>query len=102
MLPDEKIGCHHTGFAKKCRALVSSGKCGRWIQVVGTNPNTGESVNRYDCVDNWIPILLIENSQQTRQAGAAIESFRNEMVKLNEIGMALPPGDAPALLGKLG
>ena len=31
----------------------------------------------------WQPILMIENSQQTRQAGAAIESFRNEMVKQN-------------------
>lgn len=28
-------------------------------------------------------MLLIENSQQQRQTGAAIESFRNEMVKLN-------------------
>jgi hypothetical protein len=26
-------------------------------------------------------MLLIEGSQQTRQAGAAIESFRNEVVK---------------------
>jgi hypothetical protein len=32
----------------------------------------------------WLPILMIEGSQQTRQAGAAIESFRNEMVKSNE------------------
>ena len=27
--------------------------------------------------------MMIENSQQTRQAGASIESFRNEMVKAN-------------------
>lgn len=32
----------------------------------------------------WIPILLIENSQQQRQTGAAVESFRNEMTKSNE------------------
>ena len=29
-------------------------------------------------------MLLIENSQQSRGTGAAVESFRNEMVKANE------------------
>lgn len=31
-----------------------------------------------------MPMLMIENSQQQRQTGAAVESFRNEMVKANE------------------
>ena len=30
-----------------------------------------------------LPLLLIENSQQSRQTGAAVESFRNEMVTAN-------------------
>jgi hypothetical protein len=30
-----------------------------------------------------MPILMIENSQQQRSTGAAVESFRNEMVKAN-------------------
>ena len=51
---------------------------------MGKNPNTGEDVNRFDCAVTWLPMLLIEGSQQTRQAGSAIESFRNEMVRLNE------------------
>lgn len=51
---------------------------------MGKNPNTGEEINRFDCAVSWLPMLLIEGSQQTRQAGSAIESFRNEMVKLNE------------------
>jgi hypothetical protein len=29
-------------------------------------------------------MLLVENSGQQRQTGAAVESFRNEMVKSNE------------------
>ena len=33
---------------------------------------------------SWLPILLIENAQMSRQTGAAVESFRNEMVKANE------------------
>jgi hypothetical protein len=28
---------------------------------------------------------MIENSQQQRQTGAAVESFRNEMTKANEV-----------------
>lgn len=79
-LPDEKVGCHHTGFEKKCRQLVCDGVCNRWIQIIGTNPNTGEPVNQFDCVDNWTPMLLIENSQLQRQTGAAVESFRNVAV----------------------
>ena len=51
---------------------------------MGKNPNTGQDVNQWDCAVTWLPMLLIEGSQQTRQAGSAIESFRNEMLKLNE------------------
>ena len=51
---------------------------------MGKNPNTGQDVNRFDCAVSWLPMLLIEGSQQTRQAGSAIESFRNQMVELNK------------------
>ena len=34
-------------------------------------------------------VLLIENSQQQRQTGAAVESFRNEMVKSNELHLRI-------------
>jgi hypothetical protein len=33
-----------------------------------------------------MPTLLIENSQQQRQTGAAVETFRNEMVEANKVG----------------
>jgi hypothetical protein len=58
---------------------------------MGSDPNTGESVNRYACSDSWMPMLLIENSQQQRQTGAAVESFRNEMIKLNSGPQLLLP-----------
>jgi len=67
-------------ISKKCKEH----KCKFYIQIQGKNPNTGGDVNRFDCAVTWLPILLIEGSQQTRQAGSAIESFRNEMVRLNE------------------
>ena len=61
---------------KKCKEH----KCKFYIQVMGKNPQTGQDVSEWNCAVAWLPMLLIEGSQQTRQAGSAIESFRNEMV----------------------
>ena len=58
--------------------------CKFYIQVLGKNPNTGQEVNQWDCAVSWLPMLLIEGSQQTRQAVSAIESFRNEMVNAQQ------------------
>ncbi len=65
---------------KKCKEH----KCKFYIQVMGKNPQTGQDVNEWNCAVTWLPMLLIEGSQQTRQTGAAIESFRNEMVEANK------------------
>lgn len=58
--------------------------CAWFTQIRGTNPQTGQEIDEYGCAIAWIPILTIENSQQQRQTGAAVESFRNEMVKANK------------------
>ena len=58
--------------------------CAWFTQLRGNNPNTGEPIDEWGCAIAWIPVLLIENSQQQRQTGAAVESFRNEVVKSNE------------------
>lgn len=55
--------------------------CPFWTQVRGINPNTGQEVDDWRCAISWLPMLLIENSQQSRSAGAAVESMRNEIVK---------------------
>jgi hypothetical protein len=56
------------------------------MKVRGNNPNTGEEIDDYGCAIAWLPVMMIENSQQQRQTGAAVESFRNEMVKANDMG----------------
>lgn len=63
--------------------------CAWFVQIRGHNPNTGEQVDDYSCAISWLPVLLIENSQQQRHTGSAIESFRNEMVKANESTLRL-------------
>jgi hypothetical protein len=64
-------------------------QCSWFTQVRGTNPNTGKEVDEWACAIAWMPILLIENSQQQRSTGTAVESFRNEMVKANENSQAV-------------
>lgn len=62
-------------------------KCSWFTQMRGTNPNTGNPVDEWSCAITWLPVLLVENSQQQRQTGAAVESFRNEMVKANQFNI---------------
>lgn len=59
-------------------------QCSWYTRVQGYDMNTGKQVDDYQCAIAWMPMLLIENSGQQRQTGAAVESFRNEMVKANE------------------
>jgi hypothetical protein len=62
-------------------------QCAWFVQVRGHNPNTGQEVDEWACSIAWMPILMIENSQQQRQTGAAVETFRNEMVKANDTNL---------------
>jgi len=58
-------------------------KCAWFTQLRGNNPNTGKEIDEWGCAIAWMPVLMIENSQQQRQTGAAVESFRNQMVQAN-------------------
>ena len=48
---------------------------------MGTHPQTGQPVDCFDCADQRASVLTIESAKETRQTAAAIESFRNEMVR---------------------
>lgn len=79
-----KNNCPLNGF-NPCKET----DCAWFTQLRGHNPNTGQEVDEWGCAIAWFPLLLIENSQQQRQTGAAVESFRNEMVKNNEVGQQM-------------
>ena len=70
---------------KDCVGLT----CAWFTRVQGYDMNSGNQVDNYECAISWLPMLLIENSGQQRQTGAAVESFRNEMVKANEVNTQL-------------
>jgi hypothetical protein len=77
---EPKANCPLDNF-NPCRQL----DCAWFIKLQGKNPQNGQEVDEWGCSVAWLPILMIENSQQQRQTGAAVESFRNEMVKNNEV-----------------
>lgn len=64
-------------------------KCMWFTKIQGYDTNTGKEVDDYQCAISLLPMLLVENSGQQRQTGAAVESFRNEMVKANENSVRL-------------
>jgi len=77
---ESKPNCPLNNF-EPCKQL----ECAWFMKIAGTNPNSGQEVEEWGCSVAWLPILMIENSQQQRQTGAAVESFRNEMVRANEM-----------------
>jgi hypothetical protein len=91
---EPKANCPLHNF-EPCKQL----DCAWFLKIRGTNPNTGEDVDDWGCAIAWMPVLLIENSQQQRQTGAAVESFRNEMVKSNEASQQLLISTAQQRLG---
>lgn len=84
-------------------------RCRWWIQLLGKHPQKDAPVQEWGCSIEFLPILLIENAQQQRQTGAAVESFRNESVKnarqlaavlvelANAAAPRVPPHAHPAL-----
>ena len=64
-------------LGKTCIGL----QCAWFTKVQGTNQQTGKDIEDWGCAVAWLPMLAIENSQTNRMSGAAVESFRNEIVK---------------------
>lgn len=79
-----KNNCPLNNF-EPCKQL----DCAWFVQMRGVDPNSGKEVDDYGCAIAWTPMLLVENASQSRQTGAAVESFRNEMVKANESSQQL-------------
>lgn len=81
---------------KPCRKLG----CAWFAKLVGLNPNTGQQVDEWGCAISWMPVLMIENSQKQRETGAAVESFRNEMVRANNFALTAAQSNGGLLVGE--
>lgn len=80
-------------LGSQCEEIKDNVKylCPWYVQVRGKNPQSEEEINEWRCAIAWMPLLQIETSQQSRQTGAAVESFRNnineqnnDLIKLSE------------------
>lgn len=78
---EAKANCPLDGF-NPCRQL----DCAWFMKIKGKDPQSEKEIEEWGCSMAWLPVLMIENSQQQRSTGAAVESFRNEMVKANDVG----------------
>jgi hypothetical protein len=74
---DEGAICplHRVDMSEVCH------KCPWWTRIVGKNPQSEEMLDDWRCAVALLPMLLIENAQMQRQTGAAMETFRNDVVK---------------------
>lgn len=59
-------------------------KCKFWSMLRGTNPQTGDLIDEYDCVHIWGPMLFVEAIKEMRGGAAATEDFRNVMLELSK------------------
>lgn len=82
---DVKIGKCPLG--KQCLSIENNTQimCPWYVKMSGKNPQSEELLDEYRCAVAWMPLLMTEHSLFERQTGAAIESFRNEMVKQNNL-----------------
>ena len=81
---EPKSNCPLNNF-EPCKQL----DCAWFLKIRGKDPQTDQEIEDWGCAMAWMPIMMIENSQMQRQTGAAVESFRNEMVKANESSLEL-------------
>lgn len=59
--------------------------CKMFTHIRGVDKNTGQDVDKRGCSIEFIPMLIIENNQNTNSIGAAIESLRNETLRVQNI-----------------
>jgi hypothetical protein len=71
---------------KKCPLGHACDECLWLVNIRGLNPQTGQEVDQVGCAVSWIPLLLVENSQQQRQTAASVDSLR-EVVRSDNLSL---------------
>lgn len=69
-------------FCPLVKGACMERKCAFWVHIRGKHPQTGADMDMPDCAVKWLPVLMIENAKEARHTAAAVESFRNESVKI--------------------
>jgi hypothetical protein len=89
--------CERIGADKDGNAVLY--RCRAYTLLRGKLPDRDEQVDQWRCsIFEWLPILLVENSQMTRGVNAAVSDLKNETVKRQDVAMrALAMGFQPIM-----
>jgi hypothetical protein len=78
---------------KECEYVADDKKlhrCRAYVEMAGTNPNTGEMTTQWKCsIFEWQPILLLEIAGTNRGQTEAICSMREESMKRQDAALAI-------------
>lgn len=74
-------------FGSKCKEIRDNKihRCAFLTTLKGKNPQTNEDQDEEGCAIYWLPILLLENSRAAHSTAAAVETFRNEVSKNQQV-----------------
>jgi hypothetical protein len=59
--------------------------CMMFTHLTMIHPQTGAGVDEFGCAIAWMPILLIEGSNQSRKVAASVDSARNEITTRQDV-----------------
>ena len=74
-----KHGCPISNF-EECKQL----DCAWFTKLAGKNPQGGKDIEEWGCAVTFIPLLMVANTNANRGTAAAVESFRNVMIKQHQ------------------
>lgn len=60
-------------------------RCQWYTKLKGKHPQSEEQLDEWGCAIAWLPLLSVEMSQTNRGQTQALESFRNETLRLAEM-----------------
>lgn len=70
--------CPFYGGTKDCRENVIDGTCtDTWLHIAGTNPLTGEAVNKWDCAYRVGWLFAANAEKRAHEAAADVLNLRN-------------------------
>ena len=51
--------------------------CRFWTHLAGKDPQSEKQIDQWDCSISWLPVLMIENAQMTKQVATGVDKTTN-------------------------
>lgn len=87
------------GLPKKDQECIKN-DCEMYTHLTGMNPQTGQPMDSFRCAISFIPILLVENSQQQRQTAASVDKVANQIYRQRSEFIGALPEEAKTRIVK--